>query len=94
MVDRPIQNEYGKIEFKVSGLEIMKGSTDKAKVMYAKIQSESLQKIADNITQSFIDAGKYNIDDTYILIFVAYFLSFFFLSSSRIHRFREKRKQS
>lgn len=61
-VDRPIRNEYGKIEFQVSGLEIMKGSTDKAKVVYAKIQSESLQKIADSITTAFVDAGKCNIN--------------------------------
>lgn len=58
LFDRSIRNEYGKIELKVSGLEIMKGSTDKARVVYAKIQSESLQKIADNITKTFIDAGK------------------------------------
>lgn len=59
-IDRPIQNEYGKIEFEVSGLEIMKGSADKVKVLYAKIQSESLQKIADRIAKSFIDAGEWH----------------------------------
>lgn len=58
LTNRPIRNEYGKIEFKVSGLEIMKGSADKARVVYAKIQSESLQNIADSITRAFIDAGK------------------------------------
>lgn len=54
----PIRDEYEKVEFRVCGLEVMKGSAEKAKVLYAKIQSESLQRIADEITQSFIDAGK------------------------------------
>lgn len=61
LVDSPICKEYGKIEFKVSGLEIMKGSAEKARVLYAKIQSEPLQRVANEITKSFIDAGKFNI---------------------------------
>lgn len=62
LFDRPIRNEYGKIEFKVNGLEIMKGSIDKAKVVYAKIQSESLQRVADGISKAFIDAGNNKIN--------------------------------
>lgn len=36
----------------------MKGSPNNAKVVYAKIESESLQKIANGIAQSFIDSCK------------------------------------
>lgn len=41
----------------IHGVNIMKGSTDKARVVYAKIESEPLQKIANGITESFIAAG-------------------------------------
>lgn len=41
----------------IRGVDIMKGSPTNARVVYAKIESESLQKIANGITQSFIDAG-------------------------------------
>lgn len=35
----------------------MKGSPEEARVLYAKIESDSLQKIADAITNSYIHAG-------------------------------------
>lgn len=53
----PIKNEYGKIEMTVRGIDLMKGNPSKARVVYAKIESESLQKIANGITKAFIDAG-------------------------------------
>lgn len=55
---RPIKNQYGKIEFMARGLEIMKGSPKKARVVYAKIESDSLQTIANGISKSFNDAGE------------------------------------
>lgn len=41
----------------VRGIDLMKGNPSKARVVYAKIESESLQKIANGITKAFIDAG-------------------------------------
>lgn len=76
MLDRPIQNEYGKIELNVCGLEIMQGSADKTRVLYAKIQSESLQKIADSITKSFIDAGECTNIDLSSFLLLTFFLCF------------------
>lgn len=35
----------------------MKGNVSKARVVYAKIESEAIQKIANAITKAFIDAG-------------------------------------
>lgn len=39
------------------GFELMKGNVSKARVVYAKIESKALQRIADAITKAFIDAG-------------------------------------
>ncbi|XP_031620842.1 uncharacterized protein LOC116339226 isoform X2 [Contarinia nasturtii] len=54
---KPVISNYGKITINVHGLEIMKGNPNKARVVYAKIESEALQKVADGITTAFIDAG-------------------------------------
>lgn len=36
----------------------MKGNPEHTRVLYGNIESQSLQKIANGITQSFVDAGK------------------------------------
>ncbi|XP_037029866.1 uncharacterized protein LOC119069812 isoform X2 [Bradysia coprophila] len=54
---RPIKDKYGKVEFTAQGLELMKGKPTKAKVVYAQIESESLQQIANAITKSFVESG-------------------------------------
>ncbi|XP_055320542.1 activating signal cointegrator 1 complex subunit 1-like isoform X2 [Sitodiplosis mosellana] len=53
----PIKTEYGKIEMNIRGVEIIKGRPNKARVVYAKVESEPLQKIANGIAKSFVDAG-------------------------------------
>ncbi|KAG4080006.1 hypothetical protein HA402_006318 [Bradysia odoriphaga] len=54
---RPIKDKYEKVEFTAQGLELMKGKPTKAKVVYAQIESESLQQIANAITKSFNESG-------------------------------------
>lgn len=41
----------------IRGVEIMNGNAEKARVVYAVIESEALQQIADGIVNAFIDAG-------------------------------------
>lgn len=60
---RPIREEYGKIEFEVKGVGLLKGTPEQAKVLYAKIHSEPLQKIAEQFKEAFIDAGLEKRDD-------------------------------
>lgn len=43
----------------IRGVEIMKGSPNKARVVYAKVESEPLQIIANGIAKTFIDASKF-----------------------------------
>lgn len=42
---------------KVRGIGIMNGNPEKARVVYAKVESEALQKIANGIAKCFVDAG-------------------------------------
>ncbi|XP_031620944.1 uncharacterized protein LOC116339292 [Contarinia nasturtii] len=54
---KPVISNYGKITINVHGLDVMNRNRKKARVVYAKIESEALQKVADGITRAFIDAG-------------------------------------
>lgn len=58
----------------------MKGNPEHTRVLYGNIESQSLQKIANGITQSFVDAGKsvehYNSFDKKKFNFSMYYLRF------------------
>lgn len=43
---------------KLRGLEIMNDDPSSVNVLYAKVESEALQKIADGIYKQFIKSGK------------------------------------
>lgn len=54
----PTKNAHnGQIQVNVRGIEIMNDDPSSVQILYAKIQSEALQSIADSMLKRFIDAG-------------------------------------
>lgn len=53
----PIKNEQKQIGITASGVEIMNDDPKCVRYLYAKIQSDALQRIGDGILKQFIDAG-------------------------------------
>lgn len=55
---RPLLNEYGNIQARISGVGIFDDNDpSKVKYLFGKIESEALQNVADAIAMRFIDAG-------------------------------------
>lgn len=53
----PILANYGSIEIRIRGLEFMNDDPHAVDVLYAKVESEALQQIADQLMQRFISSG-------------------------------------
>ncbi|XP_053674230.1 activating signal cointegrator 1 complex subunit 1 [Anopheles nili] len=53
----PTLKEYGPLELRVRGLEYMNDDPHAVDVLYAKIESPALQRIADQIYECFISKG-------------------------------------
>lgn len=76
---RPVIDEHGKITMKLQGLEIMNDDPSAVRILYAKVESEPFQKIADGIYQYFIKSGKdssniFQFSPTFISIALIFFL--------------------
>lgn len=56
-VSRPIKAKYQQVTVSVRGVEIMNDDPSSVRILYAKVQSDALQEIADAIVKRFIDAG-------------------------------------
>lgn len=54
---RSIKNTYGSIKVNVRGIEIMNDDPSSVRVLYAKIESESLQSLADGVLRQFVHSG-------------------------------------
>lgn len=55
---RPILDGIGDVVINVRGVAAMNNNAAKARVLYGKVESEPLQKLADGIVERFQDAGK------------------------------------
>ncbi|XP_053685087.1 activating signal cointegrator 1 complex subunit 1 [Sabethes cyaneus] len=53
----PILANYGSIEIRIRGLEYMNDDPHAVDVLYAKVESEALQQIADELMQRFVSSG-------------------------------------
>lgn len=56
--DRPIIAEHGSVTVNLRGLEIMNDDPSSVTVLYAKVESDVLQMIADKVYQHFIKSSK------------------------------------
>lgn len=57
LLHRPTIKQSGKIFIRVAGVEILNDDPSEVSVLYGKIESESLQSIADGIMEYFIAKG-------------------------------------
>lgn len=54
---RPLKNKHSGINISIRGIEIMNDDPSNVRYLFAKIESEALQQVADGILKRFIDAG-------------------------------------
>lgn len=57
MIIQPILDNFGSVEIRLCGLEYMNDDPHAVDVLYAKVESEPLQQIADKVMEYFVDNG-------------------------------------
>lgn len=57
IIHSPIKSEEDKFVVNIRGVEAMNNNPEKVRILYGKVMSEPLQKMANSIAKQFIDSG-------------------------------------